>query len=110
MKITVRYNNKEKIIDDGFYEDAIEQLETITFMNIEEYEILIEDINENSLQIMNGGLFVGVPTDKQEIYCRYTMDVVNIDLLEDAIEDFFDGNTDLSYIDWDHSLDDYIPM
>jgi hypothetical protein len=33
-----------------------------------------------------------------------------VDLLEEAIEDFFDGDTDLSYIDWDHDLDDYVHM
>lgn len=110
MKITVRYNNEEKIIDDGFCEDAIEQLEMIDSMNIEDYEILVEDIDESTLQIMNGGLFVGIPTDKQEIYCRYTMDTVSIDLLEQAIEDFFVGDTNLTYIEWDHNLDDYIPM
>ena len=110
MKITVRYNNEEKIIDDGFCEDAIEQLEIIDSMNIEDYEILIEDIDKSVLQVMCGNLFVGIPTDKQEIYCRYTMDTVDIDVLEKTIEDFFDGDTNLTYIDWDHNQDDYIPM
>ena len=110
MKITVRYNNKEQIIDDGFCEDAIEQLEMITSMNIEDYEILIEDVDRSVLQIVCGGLFVGVPTDQHEIYCRYTIDSVDIDMLENAIEDFFDGDTSLIYIDWDHNQDDYIPI
>jgi hypothetical protein len=110
MKLTVRFNNKENIIDDALSEDVIEQLDAINSMNIEDYEILVEDVDESTLQIMNGGLFVGIPTDKQKIYCRYTNDVVDVDLLEEAIEDFFDGDTDLSYIDWDHDLDDYVHM
>lgn len=110
MKITVRYNNKEKIINDGFCEDALEALEEINALELDEYEILVEDIDKSTLQIMNGGLFVGIPTDNHEIYCRYALDANDIDLLKDAIEDFFGGDTELPYINWDHNLDDYIPI
>ena len=110
MKITVRYNEREKIIPYGTYEDAINQLEIIFSKKIEDYELLIEDVDESMLQIMNGGLCVAIPTANNEMYCRYTGDCcVPLDLLEDAIEDFFDDDTELSYIEWDHDLDDYIP-
>ena len=55
---------------------------------------------------------IGTHTENDELYCRYAPYdyLISFTLLEDALDDFFNGSTDMPYFDWDENLDDYIKL
>jgi hypothetical protein len=97
-------------------EEALELLEKLEDTDPKFFDFQFEDYDSSFMQFMKDdgaiSVCVGTPTQNGELYCRYAPydGMISFDLLEDAIDDFFNDSTDISYFEWDHNLDDYIQL
>ena len=116
MKITLTQNGKKATYPKGSYTDAQRILGQLEESNASSFDLWLERFDSGFLQlIMENGIInacIGIPAGNGQLLCKYTDYDHRISYaeVEDAVEDFFGGNTNLSYLEWNNEMNDLVPI
>lgn len=116
MKIALTFNNKNSVIPNGTYEDAQRFIELLEESDPQFFDLQFERTDSGFLQLMkeNGiiNVCVGSPVGNSQLLCKYTDydHPISYTTVEDIVDDFFSGNTTLSYLEWNEEMNDYVPI
>lgn len=115
MKIYLKYNEIEKTIPNGTYQDACDLLELMDRINPEEYDLQLEDDDLSWLQLfmVDGNIMVASAkrVDNDQLQQKFSAENYSATRVRDLlVEDFFNGERDFPYVEWNANNVDYLPI